>query len=91
MVVRATLEIVIGTPQGRRIGRPTERAGLRRVDWVRVTVEPTQVSATVVGVGHRRVVEQPLTLRTAAELADAGVPIVMRRLDGVHPFERTEA
>ncbi len=62
--------------------------GLRRVGWVRVTVDRDTVSAAVVGLGHRTVRERPISLRTAAALAREGVRLVVHRHE---PALATEA
>ncbi len=56
--------------------------GMRRVAWVRITVERSQVRAEVVGVGHRIPVTRSVPLHVAADLAAAGTPTVVRRLGG---------
>jgi hypothetical protein len=53
--------------------------GLRRVSWVRVDVDADgAVRCQLAGIGHRRPVVRRLPLRTAAALAAAGVPLVVR-------------
>ena len=70
------------TPASRRQSA-ANRAGLRRVDWVRLSVDDTHVPvrAEVMGVGHRLPVVCPVPLSVAADLIAAGTPSVVRRLD----------
>ena len=70
------------TPASRRQSA-ANRAGLRRVDWVRLSVDDTdvRVRAEVMGVGHRLPVVCPVPLSVAADLIAAGTPSVVRRLD----------
>jgi hypothetical protein len=52
------------------------RAGLRRVDWVRLLVDDGHLRAEAVGVGFRLPVTRPISLSVAAELIAAGTPHV---------------
>jgi hypothetical protein len=59
--------------------------GLRRVDWVRLSVDDTRVGDTVVGaeavgVGFRLPASCPISLAVAAELIASGVPCVTRHV-----------
>ena len=63
--------------------QPTDREGdlslgMRRVAWVRITIEPAAVRAEVVGVGHRLPVTRPVPLVVAAALVADGIPSVVR-------------
>ena len=59
------------------------RAGLRRVDWVRLSVDRShsQVLAEAMGVGYRLPVARPVPLSVAADLIASGTPGVIRHLD----------
>jgi hypothetical protein len=50
-------------------------AGLRRIDEVRVIVGPGRPVAEVTGIAHRYPRTFRISLATASELADAGVPL----------------
>jgi len=52
------------------------RAGLRRVDWVRLVVDHGHVQAEAVGIGFRLPVTRPITLSLAATLIASGIPHV---------------
>ncbi len=62
--------------------RPTRPAvdvlGMRRITFVMVEQRPEGSRCSVVGVAHRIPVVRPVPLRTAAALAAAGVPTVVR-------------
>lgn len=51
---------------------------MRRVAWVRITIETTAVRAEVVGVGHRLPVTRRVPLAVAAALVADGIPSVAR-------------
>ena len=69
-----------GTPDQRR---RVAGAGLRRVAWVRVTVEAAGVRCEAVGTGHRSPTVRRIPLSTATKLIAAGVPsVVVRRPAG---------
>ena len=52
--------------------------GLRRVDWVRITVGADGPHAEVVGLAHRHPATVPVPVGTAARLAREGIPLVVR-------------
>ncbi len=52
------------------------RAGLRRVDWVRLVVDHEHVQAEAVGIGFRLPVTRPISLSSAARLIASGTPHV---------------
>lgn len=52
--------------------------GMRRVAWVRITIESNTVRAEVVGVGHRLPVTRLVPLPVAAALVAGGIPSVVR-------------
>jgi hypothetical protein len=60
----------------------TGPAPLRRVEWVRVTVEGRSVRAEAIGVGHRLPTSCRIPMAMAADLARQGVPLSVRTLDG---------
>jgi hypothetical protein len=62
--------------------RAADRIGLRRVDWVRISVDGSRgpVRAEAMGVGHRLPLARPVTMALAAELIASGTPSVVRRL-----------
>lgn len=64
-------------PPGRRAGAAVP-VGLRRVDWVRVVVDGEHTTCEAHGVRHRLPAVQRVSLATALELADRGVPVVVR-------------
>lgn len=53
-------------------------AGLRTVSWVSVMVEHGHARAQVHGLGHRSPKAIRISLKTASDLAAAGVPTVIR-------------
>ena len=61
-------------------GEPSAAAapelGLRRVCWVRVTLDPGGARYEAVGVSHRRPATRVITPSTALALASRGVPVV---------------
>ena len=60
----------------------TVDTGLRRVTWVRITLDDEGTRCLVHGIGHRLPVTRPISLDTALALAAAGVPTVVRSADG---------
>lgn len=66
-----------GAPQGRQHGPSV--VGMRRVDWVRITIERDGARFDVVGVGHRQPVTRRVPLHIAATLIASGTPSVFRR------------
>lgn len=60
------------------------RAGMRRVDWVRVQVGEHGQRAHAMGSSHRLPRVVPISMELATELGLAGVPLVMRCMDE-HP------
>jgi hypothetical protein len=54
-----------------------ERTGLRRTDWVRITIGDGEPSAEAVGVGHRLPASAPITIPLALALTASGVPLVV--------------
>ncbi len=54
---------------------PTGALGLRRIEQVRVIVGPRRTVAEVTGIAHRYPRTFRVSLTTAAQLADAGVPL----------------
>ncbi len=65
-----------GTPDRKRT---VAGAGLRRVTWVRVTVDAAGARCEAVGTGHRCPVVRRIPLSVATKLIAAGVPSVMVR------------
>ena len=57
-------------------------APLRRVEWVRVTVEGRSVWAEAIGVGYRLPTSCRISMAMAADLARHGVPLSVRTVDG---------
>jgi hypothetical protein len=57
-------------------------APLRRVEWVRVTVEGRSVRAEAIGVGYRLPTSCRISMAMAADLARQGVPVSVRTIDG---------
>jgi hypothetical protein len=53
-----------------------ERSGMRRVDWVRLHVDGTSVTAEAVGVGYRLPRTAPIPVAVAAALIAEGTPCV---------------
>ena len=56
---------------------------MRRVSWVRITVDGQGAHCHVLGVGHRLPSERRISLDTALALAASGVPTVVRTAEGV--------
>ncbi len=78
---------MLGTPNANlsmRLARLVP--GLRRVDWVRVTVGSGQCRAEAVGARHRLPAVAPLPLRMVAELARVGVPVVIHHTHRPDPI-----
>jgi hypothetical protein len=75
--------VMIGFPKA-----PTHKAnaqvetGMRRVSWVRITLDAHGAHCQVLGVGHRLPNARRISLETAVALAAAGVPTVVRSADG---------
>jgi len=57
------------------------RAGLRRVDWVRLVVDHGHLQAEAVGIGFRLPVTRPISLSLAATLIASGTPHVTCSID----------
>ncbi len=57
-------------------------APLRRVEWVRVTVDGRSVRAEAIGVGYRLPATCRISMAMAADLARQGVPLSVRTIDG---------
>lgn len=55
---------------------------MRRVSWVRITVDGHGAHCEVHGVGHRLPAVHRVSLETALALAASGVPTVVRSADG---------
>jgi hypothetical protein len=51
---------------------------MRRVSWVRITVDGERAHCEVLGVGHRLPSVHRVSLDTALALAASGVPTVVR-------------
>jgi hypothetical protein len=51
---------------------------MRRVSWVRITVDGHGAHCEVLGVGHRLPAARRVSLDTALDLAASGVPTVVR-------------
>jgi hypothetical protein len=51
---------------------------MRRISWVRITVDEQGAHCDLVGVGHRLPMVRPVSLDTALALAAQGVPTVVR-------------
>jgi hypothetical protein len=62
-------------------GEGTVQTGMRRVSWVRITVDERGARCEVHGVGHRLPNTRPVSLDTALALAASGVPTVVRTVD----------
>ena len=63
---------------------PTVETGMRRVSWVRITLDEHGVHCDLLGVGHRLPRVRRVSLDTALALAAQGVPTVVRSPDGHH-------
>lgn len=80
---------VPASPSGSIDGSPTPVpgptwTGLRRVDWVRLTMDERGTRAEAVGVGFRVPACRPIPLSLAARLVASGTPCVTwRPQDGV--------
>jgi hypothetical protein len=75
------------SPMGLGLAKRTSRtatgpAPLRRVEWVRVTVEGRSVQAEAIGVGYRLPTSCRISMAMAADLARHGVPLSVRTVDG---------
>src|SRR5580692_6599279 len=75
------------SPMGLGLAKRTSRtaacpAPLRRVEWVRVTVEGRSVRAEAIGVGYRLPPSCRISMAMAADLARQGVPLSVRTVDG---------
>jgi hypothetical protein len=66
---------VTGTPKA---AVPT---GMRRVSWVRITLDDQGAHCEVLGVGHRLPSARRVSLDTALALAASGVPTLVRSRD----------
>lgn len=66
----------MGTP------KTAPRTGMRRISWVRITVDGHGARCEVHGVGHRLPAAHRVSLDTALALAASGVPTVVRSVDG---------
>ena len=58
--------------------KTSPRTGMRRVSWVRITVDGRGAHCEVHGVGHRLPSVRRVSLDTALGLAASGVPTVVR-------------
>jgi hypothetical protein len=74
----APAAVLTGQPSEQRpsCSAALRRSGLRRVDWVRLTLSPEgrPLRAEAVGVAFRLPVTCPISLATAAELVATGTP-----------------
>lgn len=68
------------SPGERSFDRSVE-IGLRRVNWIRITIAPDSVRYEAVGIGHRRLVVRCIPGPTAIALLASGVPLVVHRTD----------
>ena len=59
--------------------------GLRRVSWVRIVFSDGEPVCEVAGIGHRVPAIRRIPLSTAAALAAAGVPTVVRNASTAAP------
>ena len=71
---------MIGTPKAPVHG--AVQTGMRRVSWVRITVDDRGAHCELHGVGHRLPNARRVSLDTALALAASGVPTVVRTLEG---------
>ena len=62
---------------------------MRRVSWVRITLDDQGVHCHLLGVGHRLPSVRQVSLDTALALAGYGVPTVVRSADGTETLLRT--
>lgn len=65
---------------GRKPNHDLSGTGMRRIDWVRLTVGNGPTTAEAIGVGHRQPATRPLPLPVAARLTAEGVPFLVRHL-----------
>lgn len=72
---------MIGIPKA-AAGRPAVRTGMRRVSWVRITLDERGAHCHLHGVGHRLPSVRRVSLDTALTLAASGVPTVVTSPDG---------
>ena len=70
---------MIGTPKA--AGHTAVPTGMRRVSWVRITVDERGAHCELHGVGHRLPNARRVSLDTALALAASGVPTVVRTVD----------
>lgn len=70
---------MIGTPKA--TAEHTVHTGMRRVSWVRITVDDQGAHCEIHGVGHRLPNTRRVSLDTALALAATGVPTVVRTVD----------
>lgn len=76
-------DLTSGSSLGQReLGDGGVEVGMRRVQWVRITMNEDGPACELVGVGHRLPVVRRVPLRTAAALTATGVPVVVRRAAG---------
>jgi hypothetical protein len=57
---------------------------MRRISWVRITLDDRGAHCDLLGVGHRLPRARQISLDTALALAARGVPTVVRSPDGSH-------
>lgn len=60
---------------------PCDRTGLRRTDWVRITIGDGKTTAEAIGIGYRLPAVVPITLPLALALQAAGTPLVVRQAE----------
>jgi hypothetical protein len=58
------------------------QTGMRRISWVRITLDEQGIHCDLLGVGHRRPMVRQISLDTALTLASRGVPTVVRSPEG---------
>ncbi len=63
-----------------RTSQGAARLGMRRVAWVRIVHDGQKTTCEAFGVGHRRPVSRRVSMATAMELAEQGVPLVVRKV-----------
>ncbi|MDQ1500579.1 MAG: hypothetical protein QOI86_3919 [Actinomycetota bacterium] len=74
---------------GKRRQQASPWVGMRRVDWVRIAVSDSALTAEAVGVANRLPTVRPISLATAVSLTEAGVPTVVRtQRSGRGPLSR---
>ena len=66
-------------PETRRPERLVPELGMRRVQWVRISVSHCGVSAEVAGLAYRLPTIRPIRLHCANALIRAGAPFVVHR------------